>query len=70
MDAIGQESLLSRADDGDAPDIATVKPGGAKFGFVGYDTLEAACRRLTARELAVALRQRYLPIAFGPEPEA
>lgn len=70
MDRTGLESLLSRADEGDAPDNATIPSGGAELGVISYDTLEAACRRLTARELAVALRQRYLPISFGPEPQA
>jgi glycosyltransferase XagB len=70
VDRTGQETLLARADEGHAPDIATVPPGGAQLGSVSYDTLESACRRLTARELAVALRQRYLPISFGPEPQA
>ena len=68
VNRIGQESL-SRADE-DAPETATLTPGGAESGFISYDTLEAACRRLTNRELAVALRQRYLPISFGPEPQA
>jgi glycosyltransferase XagB len=37
---------------------------------VALETLVAACRRLTASELEAALRYRYLPIAFAPEPEA
>lgn len=37
---------------------------------VSYDTLVEACRRLTTDELEVALKHRYLPLAFAPEPEA
>jgi glycosyltransferase XagB len=77
VDRTGQDYLLSRAEQWNAPDFApwqaepeTPGPQTAGPQTVGYETLEAACRRLTARELAVALRHRYLPIAFGPEPQA
>lgn len=64
----GQESLLRRADEWDAPGPAP--SGGDELGPVTYDRLESACRRLTAGELQAALKFRYLPVAFAPEPEA
>jgi glycosyltransferase XagB len=64
----GQESLLRRADEGDEPGPAPSRKH--EFGPVALETLVAACRRLTASELEAALRYRYLPIAFAPEPEA
>ncbi|MEX2479698.1 MAG: hypothetical protein WD928_02440 [Gammaproteobacteria bacterium] len=68
MSRAGQDTLLSRAVKTGATGPAFT--GEADLGFVGYDVLEAACRRLTARELAVALKDRFMPIAFGPEPQA
>lgn len=64
----GQESPLRPADEGDEP--GPPRSRRSDFTPVAYDTLEAACRRLTASELEVALRDRYLPVAFAPEPTA
>lgn len=64
----GQDSLLRQADEQDGPGPAQSRR--SEFGPVDYGTLETACRRLTASELEVALRDRYLPVAFAPEPAA
>jgi hypothetical protein len=62
------DSLLRPDDEEDEPGQGlSWRPGPAP---VGYEMLEAACRRLTSGELQEALRHRYLPVSFAPEPEA